>query len=456
MLGRGTRGQCSTRRVGGALAVLALLLVLAGCSSGSSNSKLTLGLSGSTADHPSQPPQIASQGPGGSYAFVYDNQIWVHQKGQSSAKQLTHLVLSNGATLRWGPLVWSASGTFIAFALAENLAPTQPDRATGSLYYVDTSNGTTYSTGGAGNVYGHSYDWLGDGMLFYATGSGVMMYNPGEPSHDSRVWQILVPFTKQYQAGSTDYYTGNGTAYSDLALAGNKLFFTQISVTTLGATGQVGAASLEEVSLGSLDTSWDTSTIQGWLNAGLPAPTQVANLGTAYTDPQGNIVTGAWQVNLDQNGNGVLARQQIQSVDTHAGSVTSSFCVLQNGNNLDPYSFYGCDANPILQAANKQSIAAHSNISISPDGKRIAFSAEALYIQNTDGSKAAKLANVGWTTAPSWSADGAHVFVTQLVQENVDASGVKRDQTNVLWFDGGSSGLALIDGAQNVAWNDAG
>lgn len=455
MPGLATTGGSVTRRAI-ALAVLALLLTLAGCSGGSSNSKLTVGLAGSTADHPSQPPQIASQGPDGSYAFVYDNQIWAHQKGQSSAKQLTHLVLSNGATLHWGPLVWSQSGAFIAFALSQNLAPAQPDRATGPLYYVDASSGTTYSTGGSGNIYGHSYDWLGDGMLFYATGGGVMMYNPGEPSHDSRVWQILTPFTAQYHAGNTDYYSGSNTAYSDLAIAGNKLFFTQIAITSLGANGQVGTATLQEVSLGNLDTTWDTSTIQGWLGSGLTNTSQVANLGGAYADPQGNIVTGAWQVNLDQNGNGVLVRQQIQGVDTKAGTVSSSFCTLQNGNNLDPYSFYGCEANPILQAANKQSLAAHSNLNISPDGKRVAYSADALYIQNTDGSKAAKLADSGWTTAPVWSADGAHVFVTQLVKETVDVSGVKRDDTSVLQYDGGSSAQTLIAGAQNLAWNDAG
>lgn len=448
-----TRGSVTRRAI--ALAVLALLLTLAGCSGGSSNSKLTVGLAGSTADHPSQPPQITAQGPDGSYAFVYDNQIWVHQKGQSSAKQLTHLVLSNGATLQWGPLVWSQSGAYIAFSLSQNLTPTQPDRATGPLYYVDASNGTTYSTGGSGNIYGHSYDWLGDGMLFYATGGGVMMYNPGEPSHDSRVWQIISPFTAQYHAGTTDYY-GSNTAYSDLAIAGNKLFFTQISLTTLGATGEVGTATLQEASLGNLDTTWDTSTIQGWLGSGLTSTAQVANLGAAYADAQGDIVTGVWQVNLDPNGAGVIARQQIESVDTKAGTLSSSFCVLQNGNNLDAYSFYGCNANPILQAANKQSLAAHANLSISPDGKRVAFSADAVYIQNTDGSKAAKLAEVGWTTAPAWSADGAHVFVTQLVKETVDVSGVKRDDTSVLWFDGGSSAQSLIGGAQNLAWNDAG
>ncbi|HEV2405760.1 MAG TPA: hypothetical protein VGR88_09915, partial [Ktedonobacterales bacterium] len=62
----------------------------------------------------------------------------------------------------------------------------------------------------------------------------------------------------------------------------------------------------------------------------------------------------------------------------------------------------------------------------------------------------------GWATAPSWSADGAHVFATQLVKETIDASGVRRDQTNVQWTDAGASSQTLISGAQNLAWNDAG
>lgn len=456
MRGQDTANRRPTGRGVGVFAVLAILFVLAGCSAGSSNSKLTVGLAGSTADHPSQPPQIAAKGPDGSYAFVYDNQIWLHKQGQSASSQLTHLVLSNGATIRWGPLVWSQSGTFIAFALSENLTPTQPDRETGPLYYVDTSNGTTYSTSGTGSVYGHTYDWLGDGMIFYATGGGIMMYNPGEPSHDPRVWQILTPFTTQFTTSNTHYYTGANTTYGDLAVEGSDLFFTQVTLASLGATGQMGTATLEEIPLGTVDTSWDTSAIQGWLTAGFPAPAQVANLGVAYANARGDVATGAWAVNLDQNGNGLLVRQQILGVDTTAGAVTSSFCVLQNGNNLNPYSFYGCANSPILQAAGKQPTSAQSNLSVSPDGKRIAFSADALYLQNTDGSGAAKVANIGWATAPSWSADGAHVFATQLVKETIDASGVRRDQTNVQWTDAGASSQTLISGAQNLAWNDAG
>src|SRR5579859_1841347 len=87
------------RRRGVPLMLLALVavlaLALAGCSasSGGSGSPLSLGLAGATSDHQGQPPQIAASGPGGTYASVYNNQIWVHDDGKAGARQLTHLVL---------------------------------------------------------------------------------------------------------------------------------------------------------------------------------------------------------------------------------------------------------------------------------------------------------------------------------------------------------------------------
>ncbi|MGH2514630.1 MAG: hypothetical protein ACRDHP_03160, partial [Ktedonobacterales bacterium] len=118
-----------------------LLGLLAGCSvslgggGGSGSSKFTLGLAGSTSDHSAQPPTL-NGGPNGTLAFVYDNQIWLSKSGQSGATQLTHLVLSNGANIAWGPLAWSQSGRYIAFALVQNLTPTAPGGASGPIYYV--------------------------------------------------------------------------------------------------------------------------------------------------------------------------------------------------------------------------------------------------------------------------------------------------------------------------------
>ena len=107
------------------LLALALAGLLAGCSASGSSQGIDfqLGLQGSTADNPAAAPTIASNGPDNEYAFVYDNQVWVHPKGGAAAIQITHLTLSNGATLVWGPLVWSPSGNLLEFSLVtENLA----------------------------------------------------------------------------------------------------------------------------------------------------------------------------------------------------------------------------------------------------------------------------------------------------------------------------------------------
>src|SRR5258708_4992972 len=146
-----------------ALLALAIALTLAGCSTtggGGGGTNYSLGLAGSTDHHSPPPPAIAANGPGKTYAFVYGNQIWLRQDGQAQAKQLTHLVLSNGATLLWGPLIWSPDGSYIAFSLIENLTPDAPTRTSGPLYYVDTRPGKhfgdTFLTGGSGSIYGHS------------------------------------------------------------------------------------------------------------------------------------------------------------------------------------------------------------------------------------------------------------------------------------------------------------
>src|SRR5262245_17070268 len=90
MTGRG-QGRCA-RLLSRALLVVALIALaslLAACGVGSDNSSgsnYSLGLAGSTLDHPSNPPTIAANGPSGTYAFVYDNQIWLRRDGQASAK----------------------------------------------------------------------------------------------------------------------------------------------------------------------------------------------------------------------------------------------------------------------------------------------------------------------------------------------------------------------------------
>ena len=104
-------------RLAAAAGLALVLLIVAGCSAGGSSSggtNISLGLAGSTADHPSAPPSVAAAGPNDTYAFVYDDQIWIHKSGGSNRlrcnagscnpSQLTNIVLSNGADITWGPL----------------------------------------------------------------------------------------------------------------------------------------------------------------------------------------------------------------------------------------------------------------------------------------------------------------------------------------------------------------
>ncbi|HEY7850676.1 MAG TPA: hypothetical protein VIC27_11465, partial [Ktedonobacterales bacterium] len=170
------------------LVALLAMVVLAGCSASGGSSggiDVTLGLQGSTADNPAQPPKIAANGPDSEYAFVYDNQVWAHAKGASAAVQVTRLTLSAGATIEWGPLVWSPSGASLAFALVQNLSTDQPIRDAGSIYYVNlssclTSSGATcpvYNTELTGSVYGHAYSWLNDDWIIAGNGAGISAFD---------------------------------------------------------------------------------------------------------------------------------------------------------------------------------------------------------------------------------------------------------------------------------------
>lgn len=454
--------RVSIRRLAGCAATLALVFVLAACSisgAGSGGADFSLGLAGSTADHPSQPPQIAATGPGGTYAFVYDNQIWVHTAGQAGAKQLTHVVLSNGANITWGPLVWSPSGKEIAFALVQDLTPSSPSRVSGPILFVnaasggscgDGSAGTTCSTGATGSAYGHTYAWFTDKTLIYTTGGGIMLYDLGDTQYQ-RVWQVLTPVTTVINGGTTSYYSSGNTGFGDVAVTttGN-LYFTQYTLSRLGAVGQIGSASLHEYSLQALSDYVALPADDLQVPHTLATPTlplssywdqgAIFDLGIAYTDAAGNVVTGAWQISPR---GGTLAAQHVDSVDTKAGVVSSHFA------SCTDFSYSGCP--PTLQTAGKQPITAHGAMSVSPDGQHIAYSSDALYVQNVGGGGAAKLAGAGWITAPAWSPDGRAAVVTQLVSTSTDAAGVQRNVTNAVTFDGKAS-AALISGAQDVSW----
>ena len=292
----GTSLDWRARHITGLAAAAGLALVLlfmSGCSAGGSGSggtNISLGLAGSTADHPSAPPSVAVSGPSNdTYAFVYDNQIWIHNSGNPNPTQLTHLVLSNGADISWGPLVWSPDGSHIAFALIQNLTPTTPDRTAGPIYVVDTANGNTVVTPGIGSIYGHDYVWFGNNMLFYSSGDGISMYDIGDT--DPRVWQVLSAMTTQ----DNQTFTSNNVVFGDIAITSDSsLYYSAATISSIGGTGVVGNAALYKVSLPPLSSYTDVYnqyhsnspvSIAVWLYGVYPIPnvqwdtTEVTGLG---------------------------------------------------------------------------------------------------------------------------------------------------------------------------------
>jgi hypothetical protein len=425
-------------------ASLALTSLLAACGigqDGSGGSNYSLGLAGSTLDHPSSPPTIAASGPGGTYAFVYDNQIWLRRDGQTSAKQITRIPLSNGAFIAWGPLVWSPQGKYIAFAVAQDLAPTPgaPPSSSGPIYYVDTTSCpgdgqycAVYSAG-TGSVYGHTYDWLGESALVYSASQNIMLYTLSNP----RVWTALS--VRNSQAGVI-------STLGDLQVVGGSLYYTRMDVKNLGGRGEVGSAS---VYLTLLLSESQLNTMSGSALADhfpVDGGSALGSLGKVYVNSAGDYETGAWR--LRRNGAGVtqLVAQRVDTVDAQSGQVTSSFCPAQNYGTY--VSFSGLCGKNLLPNAATQSLSASSQLALSKDG-RVAFAGDALYEQGA----ADKLGPAGWTAPPAWSPDGQTVVVTNLVKTTTDANGVARAQTNLVAYTSGQQGATLVEGASNLAWS---
>ncbi len=425
-----------------ALGCLLLLALLAGCSG--SNAQLTPGLAGATADHPAAPPQVAAAGPGGAFAFVYDNQVWL-RNGQGGVKQLTHLVLSNGATLVWGPLVWSPTAHFIAFALVQNLTPNSPTRSTGPLYYVDVGSGNTFTTPGTGSVYGHTYTWLRDRALIYSSGSDLMLYDLGDA--DPRVWGLRSALT----APDGVSFSGGGNSYGDIALSGdgNRLYYTVLSITNIGGMGIVGSAQVRSLSLYQLNSDLSSSdprdpTLPTTIAQDVPrlqyaAVSQVAPLGSVYSDATGTPTAGVWQLSGDGS---YVAAQQIDGVDTGKGIVASHFCRITVG-----YSF----CHGLFPGVGKYPLATHAALALSTND-HVAVTTDALYTEGAFGSDVSKVAVSGWGVAPSWSGDGNHLLATRLDKTTTDSNGVTRFVTDLVATDGGSNSLTFIGGAMNAAW----
>ena len=436
-----------------ALFGLLAILTLTSCSAGGSgaSSKLSLGLAGSTADHPARPPVITSTSPTGTYAFVYDNQIWLRKSGQTTPTQLTHLILSTGATIKWGPLVWSPSGGLIAFSLVQNMVPTQTGGTTGALYYVDTATGATYDTPATGSIYGHTYTWYGNNMLVYVNGGGIFMFGPIDG--DFRSWTVLSPMS----SGDNTTFSGQGLTFGDIAITANdNLFFSAATLQTPGAPGVVGPAAIYETQLFSLsayqqmqaaDRANHTNQLPSWIATNVAAQpgTYIASLGQAYTNAEGSIVIGAWQISSDEH---TLLAQRISGVDVKGGTVTSSVCTFRGWGYFA--SFSRCTN--VLASAGKFSLSAYPTAAVSGHGAEIAIATDGLYIANADGSRATHVPSVGWEAPPVWSPDGKTIAVTQLVQQTTNANGVKTYTTNVMAVSAGSSALTLVGGGLNLAW----
>jgi hypothetical protein len=430
------------------MALLALASLLAACGVGADNSggsNYSLGLAGSTLDHPSNPPTIAANGPGGTYAFVYDNQIWLRRDGQSNAKQITRIPLSNAAYIAWGPLIWSPQGKYIAFAIVQDLAPTpgSPPSSTGPIYYVDTTSCggdgqycAVYSAG-TGSIYGHTYDWLGESMLVYSTSGGVMLYTIDNP----RVWTALT--VRSSQSGASSF-----TILGDLQVTNGNLYYTRMDVKGLGARGVVGIASVYQTFLGTEDQLNNMSGNALADHFPVGDGSLLGSLGKVYANSNGEYVAGAWRLRRTSAGVSQMVAQRIDNVDTQSGQVTSSFCSAQTYGGFP--AFGGNCGTRLLPSAAKQPWSAHPQLAISKDGKA-ALAGESLYAQDA----ADKLGPAGWTAPPAWSPDGQSVVVTNLVKTETDANGVTRAQTNLVAYAAGQQGATLIAGARNIAWSPA-
>lgn len=436
-------GLCVRRgRPFGLIAALALLLAsLAGCSvsggSGSSGINYTLGLQGSTADKPAQPPTIA-HGPDGEYAFVYDNQVWAHVQGQSQAVQVTRLTLSNGASLVWGPLVWSPSGHSLAFALVQNLNPEQTTQSAGSIYYADltkclTASGTAcpvYETGATGSVYGHGYTWLDDQWIIYGSGAGLLAYDVGD-LNGWRSWQLRTVINEQQ-----DSACGQPRAYSDVQVVSTELYYTCDNLQNMGATGAIGQASLYTLDLSSVESAFasDQYTREAQLaqimNSDSLGSSQVASLGSVYLDARGIPLSGAWAVSGSK-----LVFERVTSVSPQAGSLKVTLC----GSSI----YSGVCGSPPVSGVSTLPLTARPQVSLGPSGS-VAFQGDKLYATGLSAPVA-----ITSPYPPQW-VDASTLVATEVVSTNVDGSGVARTQTNVVAVQGGSP-TVVIAGASDIA-----
>lgn len=419
-------------RTSAAVLGIGLALALAACSAGGSGlSQLPLtGLGADTG--PSSPPTVTGTGPGGQYAFVYGNQIWIKPNSPSAPKQLTHMVIQAGAYIAWGPLVWSPGGHSIAFVLLQDTSGGHPARSTGPLYVANVDNGSVDVVPGTGSITGHGYAWYGDNALFYADPSGISFVDLSDPSNP-RSWTVAAGQDGPSFNGNTATFY----AYTDIGFVGQSLLATQLAITNPGAVGQIGQAQLVRFYLNVAPGDYAGGSMN--IGRGGLFGYSVNDLGQAYADADGTWHGGSWQIG--PNASAVI--QQVTGVDPKAGTVSSTIC-------YDNYYGNGCDQQ-LFQQVSKQPFTSIPQFAFSPDGSAIAMTGVSLAVQRTDGSGFASSTPAA-SGMPEWSGDGKVIAATQVVPASPDSAGVIHYDTNIVTYPGGGKGSVAIANAQDLSW----
>lgn len=410
------------------VALVSLALTLAACSSTDlpGGSSIKLSALGAAAQSATGTPTISGNDPGGRYAFVYGNQIWIKNSHDAAPHQLTHLALLASAYYAWGPLVWSPDGNAIAFVLVEDTTGGGHQHSVGPLYFANTGNGDVEATAGTASVRGHAYAWYGPHALFYANGTGITFYDLSDPTNP-RAFQFV---TLNLSNGGP---LGELVSYADIQFYNQTLYATRISLTNLGGTGQVGRA---DVYAYAMPTSPDA---YGGDSMSSPYANVALSLGAAYADSAGDIVSGSWQIASD----GGMVYQRITDTNSRSGTASAQICYGSVN--------YGCEQ-PILQQVSTWSVDAWPQVSIAGNDSLIAMTGPSLSVVQRSGSHFAKFSPGAWGTPAQWSSDNKSVVATQLVSATPDSSGVIHYATNVVVYPIGGQSSVLIADAQDFSW----
>ncbi|MFI5274981.1 MAG: hypothetical protein ACHQ4H_18275 [Ktedonobacterales bacterium] len=410
-----------------------LSLALAACST-TDLGGTGIGLSGFGSANltPVGTPTTQGHDPGGTYAFVYGNQVWIKTAQDKTPRQLTHLALAAGTSYSWGPIVWSADGTHLAFALGQSDQTATP-ATSGPLYIVDTSHGDAQLTAGTSSVFGHAYAWYGTSALFYANGAGIQFYDFSAPG-DPRAFNAVVG------SNGPDYSQSNSphfVTFGDIAFLGQRLYATRIDVAALGGTGAIGTAKVWSyfVPTAAGDYAGGSMGLSRFGLSGFPA----VDLGKAYADGLGNVVAGGW--NLAQDGG--VAFDQVTGVDAKTGTVKSTVCYAFS------YDFGGCDYT-LFQDVSSFPVDARPQLAFSTDGKTIAFGGPSVSTEGRTGSAFAKLSPGAVGQPPQWSPDDASLAATQPPAAS-SSSASQQSTTNIVIYAGGKSSV-FVAGAEGLTW----